>query len=321
MAGVSTWPDYMHNYHAFWLANANAITAGAEAETRDSGYSWYMDSDIGIARTNNPYVGESGYNPDTDLDNIESQFSDFQKEVESLSHIDDWGKAFAEAVSLLAEQIPQVAEVEDVDVDEEVDAAADAYERRRTPAFMRTIGRLAAGLNDVNAVHGSAFFSALASVENEFQGDIGAHRSEMRTQAERARMEHKSRRLLQGQQLNTQADVARNNAVLSATTEMLKMLSALTGMKGELVRLRADTSKMAVVARKEHVDQTLAIKTKEATWELDLYAYAGNLLASISGGVQKTPDAGWMADVLGGLSIANLAVDTIGDVVDIFSGK
>ncbi len=53
-------------------------------------------------------------------------------------------------------------------------------------------------------------------------------------------------------------------------------------------QLIAESNRVKIVAKKEENDSAMVIDHKDAIWDLEVYKYGGNLLASIGGGVSGT---------------------------------
>src|SRR5690606_3676713 len=54
-------------------------------------------------------------------------------------------------------------------IDESVEEAVKAFERQNFPALMRSVGRFAAGMADINATMNSSFIIGMAMLEQQFQ--------------------------------------------------------------------------------------------------------------------------------------------------------
>jgi hypothetical protein len=53
---------------------------------------------------------------------------------------------------------------------------------------------------------------------------------------------------------------------------------------GNIMHSTIDVNKMKIIAKSEQTEKQLEIEIHEVTWPLDVYTYAGNMLASIGGG-------------------------------------
>lgn len=89
---------------------------------------------------------------------------------------------------------------------------------------------------------------------------------------------------------------------LLATVEMVyRYHLQQVDFKKVAAQLTADVNRLALVAEKEEVDVNRDIDVADAKWNLELWAYLGNLLASVQGAVvQTSPGKGTASSVIGG---------------------
>lgn len=90
-----------------------------------------------------------------------------------------------------------------------------------------------------------------------------------------------------------------------ASQEIAKIASEIPFKKSDLMlrasELQVEARRIAIVAKKEHIDQVTALDEADAKWPFELYTYAGNLLASIGGAaVQSKSDTSKMQSAIGG---------------------
>ena len=114
------------------------------------------------------------------------------------------------------------------------------------------IPRFEAGMRDINAVVSSAFVLGRAIIETdadqEVTRNVASHESKLRLH------------------------------YLPTETEAVDMKLKLTQMMIEAYRIK-------IVAKKEEIDDTLEYDAADAKWDLEVFAYGGNLLAAPGGGV------------------------------------
>jgi hypothetical protein len=274
-----------------------------------------MDDDLTTARAANPYTGKEAYNPEGDLGIAELAYEEYKTSANELAPSTDFAAdvAVVEAEYLTA---PTVTAPEDVDVDADVSQAANAYEIEITPELMRSIGRFAASRQEAGAVGGTGFTFGLAELERAHLEKIGSFRGKLHSELTKDAFQFKLSRDLKKMELEVSIGVEDNKqryAWLVAASELLsKMRLAKLSAIETSGRIGMEIGKLGIVARKEQHDMNIALATKASTYNLDLYAYGGNLLASVSGGVYKT--AGEMESWEKWLSGASSVAGIIGDI-------
>jgi len=70
----------------------------------------------------------------------------------------------------------------------------------------------------------------------------------------------------------------------AATDDALKVVALKLEYQKSLTHYVIEANRIAVVAHKEQDDKDLGIDFSEATWDLEIFQHAANMLAGISGG-------------------------------------
>lgn len=298
--GVNSWPDYMQYTHWWWLSDEKTDSAGQRAV----GNTFNMDDDLTTARAANPYTGKAAYNPEDDLSVAEVAYQDYRDQVVALIPATD----LATDLATVEGDYLQTAELpipEDMDIESDVDEAVTAYESKLTPELMRSIGRFCASRQENNAVSGSGFTFGLMELERTHLDKVAEFRANIHTKFRETAFQFKATRDLKAMELKY--------AWLGAGLELLsKLRLSKVASYMDVLKAGGEIAKLGVVARKEQHDMDLALGAKSATYNLDLYAYGGNLLAAVSGGVYKT--AGEMSDFSKVLSGVAATAGAIGSV-------
>jgi len=174
-------------------------------------------------------------------------------------------------------------------IDESVEEAVKAFERQNFPALMRSVGRFAAGMADINATMNSSFIIGMAMLEQQFQTDVASFRAAMEQQA------RKERTLF----------------ILQAASQMGQLYHEQLNEQYRAVTLLGEIKKTLLIAEQERQTTDLGYDTAEIHWPLDLFSYGGNMLSSISGAaVVPRPLPKW-ASALSGAFTATAAVGTL----------
>jgi len=65
---------------------------------------------------------------------------------------------------------------------------------------------------------------------------------------------------------------------------MIRYVGLKLGANEALTRIRIDGQKIGIIAQKEESDQQLDIDVADASWDIERFQYAANLIGSIAGG-------------------------------------
>ena len=163
--------------------------------------------------------------------------------------------------------------VDDLQTTTDLGDKQDAFEVDSEDAHLRAINRFSSQMADINAVNSSAFIIGLALMESARQRQLTQFRAEMNYRDRYARIE---------------------------------------GFKTAAV-LTADYVKARLVADLDYIDQRVQYAMKNQLWSLELYKYASNALAGISGAVSSSEDKpSKISSALGGAMIGAGAGALIG---------
>ena len=221
-----------------------------------------MDSALGSS----PWTGLLAYDPDVDIASYEAVVAAFKVLLSGLSDTVDWATMYAQADLTLA-GVGEAAII--------ADAAAfgsilDAdLNTKILPRFRR-------GMQDINAVVSSAFVLGQAVIEGFRDRELAKHTSVLRL------------------------DV--NTRKISATDQMVQMMGRRITWNEEYAKIFIEGTRIKIVARKEEIDKNAAIDEADAKWDLGVFQFGSNLLASIGGGtaVPYMPGTSSAATALGG---------------------
>jgi hypothetical protein len=249
-AGKVSWPSYLQDVHHSWLNDTDtdfldtSITAAMNASFDD-----------------NPYLGETAYNPTTELATAWSEVSDLKSTIESLNYIEDYESAVAQAIT--SAEVLNSEEFIVADVNAYSAILEDQLNAETLPAFQ-------AGMLNISAINTSAFAIGESIMRGFKSRDVAKYSSELRYRLH----------------------LQRNEFVRTSISEMLQVLLTRADLWARLAQLSVEAKRVHIVAQKEYLAEQLTIDVNEARWELDTFQYGANLLGSISGGVvpsQKGP--------------------------------
>jgi len=219
----------------------------------------------------NPYTGETAYNPATRIANWETEIGVFETLVDALSETTDWAAILGQAVTTIDANwtAPTPAAAAEIAADVTAFEAIqdDRVEETVLPRFQR-------GMQDINAVMSSAFVIGQAIIEGMTDRDVAKYQGELRTKA-----------FLLKDQLVADSLVKKNIAYTISAEQMVKYVGMMLGSNDSLARLTLDAEYRALEVERTEEENQLEIDGAEIAWPLELYQYGANLIASISGGV------------------------------------
>ena len=236
-----------------------------------------MDSAIG----NSPWTGKFAYNPDAAIASYEAGVTAFAALLAGLSDITDWNAFYANAALT-------IDGVGDANIAADVAAYADVLD---DDIAARVLPRFRRGMQDINAVVSSAFPIGEAIIEAFQARDVAKYAATLRS--------------------------ALGDKRLQAVDQMMNMMARRIGWEESYVRLLVESKRIKIVAKKEQTDQDATIDEADAKWDLEVFQYGGNLMASIGGGtaIPNMAKKNVGASVLGGAVTGAAAGAYVGSVV------
>jgi len=294
-SGTVGWPEYMEDTHHNWL-KGNPV--GSDDEMT---YSIVDLMNTAHGAGGNPYDGESSFDPNaaltlvtnSPLKKIDDQLTASKAILDAINPENDFAGYVAQAAneythfaditfldSLSSAISGLLSAVESALSSTAISNMVSAFEDNKKPRFLRDIGMWSAGMADINAVHTSSFIIGLALQQIEFSNSVDGYEKELKgniynkivqagidayVKAQTLRVHNKDSMLIQGADL------------------MSKLESLRSQVQNNLVQLKAEIEKMTIVAMKEKTDRQLNIDVDEAKWDMEVYMYGTNVMASISG--------------------------------------
>jgi hypothetical protein len=249
-SGEVDYPTYMKEIHEDLLNHSAFGTTDIIDQS--------LTSVINTALGNSPFTGEAAYDPEVAMDEADTAICAFDTVVDAMDHTSDWQSAVINVASVIDDNIIDSDYIKD-DVDAYAEIVDDEIEAKVLPQFE-------AGMRDANAVMTSAFVIGKALIWDGRNRDVNKYQTELRFK------------------LHTQ----RNEIIIRSVDRMLSNLVHRVEFEKAVAALTTDAKRVRIVAMKEEVDQQLSIEESDARWDLELYEYAGNLLASIGGASTST---------------------------------
>ena len=203
-----------------------------------------MDSAIGSS----PWTGLSAYNPDAAIAEYEAGIKAFAVLLAGLSDTADWNAFYANAALVLDG-------AGDANIAADVAAYADILD---DDIAARVLPRFRRGMQDINAVVSSAFPIGEAIIEAFQARDVAKYAATLRSSLSDKR--------------------------LQVVEQMMNMMARRIGWNEVYAKILIEAKRIKIVAKKEQTDQDATIDDADAKWDLEVFAYGGNLMAAIGGG-------------------------------------
>ena len=128
--------------------------------------------------------------------------------------------------------------------------------------------RFEAGMRDINAVVSSAFVIGRANIEEARLREVGKFSAGLHAKA--------------------------------FGDDALRLIALKLESQKFASHMIIEANRLKIVAKKEETDTGHTIDEADATWDLNVFQYAGNLMAAIGGGVSGKPKKSMISSALGG---------------------
>lgn len=247
-SGAVDYPDYMEDIQVNWLTGG---TTGSPAPALDVPIEDAMDAAF-TTNSGNPWVGETSYSPTTELDLLDTKYSEVDTLVARLDHVMDWRTMFRNAKQELEDAFYS---------DEELDADVAEFERNATKRHRRGLASYTGGMADINAVNSSQFIIGMALQQSDLEDSVNKY------EAEKKLIQKKEKAI----------------TIISGISQMLGLLSANTAAEMNMLSVKQAITQLSIIAEKESDEDQRDLDFKEALWDLEVFQYGANVLASISG--------------------------------------
>lgn len=226
-----------------------------------------MDEALENAWDNSPYTEGYTYDPTDDIADSKRRLDEFNQLITNLDPANVWSDYYDVALAKLDLIIGD---------DEQARILADFASRQRD-ALLPAIGTFSAGMADIGAINSSAYVLGLVMLEHAYMRDVARFNSEL------AMQEYGRKQAL----------------VLGAVGDMVRLLTIKVDSDRTASNMTTEINRMAIVANADFLKHDLEIAAKDASWNLEIWQYGANLLASVSGGT-SIPGSGTQGDLAQG---------------------
>ena len=245
-SGQVDYPTYMKSWHENLLSHAG-VDAPILSVTEAMNAAW----------GNSPFTGETAYDPDVEVAAILTASNDLDDLVDLLSQ----GTGLDALVSSILDDSRVATAISDfdnviTDITHLVNAdLVNAVALNQIPEFE-------AGMRDIGAVVSSAFPIGKGIINKAVVDQTAKIAGELRLQQVKFAAD-----------MHTKMFTESALAIVQLKLQYQYQLSALT----------IEANRLKIVAKKEEVDTNLKIIEVDATWDLEIFKYGGNVLGAIAG--------------------------------------
>lgn len=247
-SGAVSWPNYIQEAH-YGILSREGLDA----------VSLSVIGAVNAALSNDPYSGETAFDPSYDLIFIEDALNNFEADIGLWNPYTSW-TSIVDVVN---------AKLDGVFSEDVITDARDAYaDSMQDELDDDILPKYRVGMRDLNMINTSAFAIGEALIYGKKLKEVAKFEADLRLKNAASRWEGLFRSV---------------DRVTENELNKYKFKQSLVGMITEGTRL-------TIVASKEYVDKQLEIDAASARWDMESFQYAANVIAAPSGGT-STPQA------------------------------
>ena len=248
-----------------------------------------------------PYAGATAYDPGGDITNIQSAITDLQAAISGLpdtssimSSAKSSADAFLSTPSFIGGTRPltdtnvtsAVAKVETFFGLSTISSLMLAFEAGERLTFNREIGRLSVSLHDLRRSMTSSWDTTMAMAGQAFYDRIAAKRVELMgvyaNLVEKFTAMYNNRTIME-EQFDVQWQQLEEHSVVQVAALYCQRTMELVEAARAKAVAAMDAAKFIITANDDANRINLSYETQDALWNLNLFSFGGNVLASISG--------------------------------------
>ncbi len=291
-SGKIEYASYLQNVHDNWLTGE----ANADHDIMATSINDMMNAAV---LGDNPYTSPTNSNPDAVnglIDRMEVEIAKIISNTATLDEENNWN-SFNDSITTqitatIINNNSDAAYVDNSDTDDatvnaEIAANDAIIDSRITTTILP---RFQAGMQDINAVVSSAFVVGQSNIESEGQLDKDKFAADIRLKSYMLGFEGILKRDLQINEINesrskrvTARDIQHNEMIMTGTKDVIGMLiNRLEFIKiGTHYRIEGD--RIIFLMRQEYEERVVDWDEKDEVWDMSMYQYGVNVMASISG--------------------------------------
>ncbi len=279
-SGKVEYSAYLEAVHLDWLGTG----IGGDAMTTN------IAELMETAQTGgNPYTAAVNSNPDTVnglIDLIEVEVAKIVNTTATLDEENDWDTFNNSITTQIATTIIDNTDesnnlLDDTTVNAEIAANDAIIDSRITTTILP---RFQAGMQDINAVVGSAFVIGKSNIETEAQLDKDKFGADIRLTNYNLGVkiaEMRNDRIMK-------RDMQHNEMIMTGTKDVIGMLIN----RLEYIKIGAhyttEANRIIFVMRQEYEERVVEWDEKDTVWDMTIYQYGANVMAGITGAAATT---------------------------------
>jgi hypothetical protein len=274
---------YLESIHGEWLNNAGAD------------HSLYSITDvINALYGNSPWTSLVAYDPAAPIAAWEATLDAFAAVLAGISYTTDWASFHQQAIVSIGAApniaTPAAALITAAQADDEIVAYGDLLDDR---IDANVLPRFRRGMQDINSVVTSAFAIGEAIIEAFNNRDLAKYAADVRLSVVNKNADigiENARIQLDANKANASVSSTYADLYVRASEQMLRLMLQTIAFEEGYAKLSVESNRIKIVALKEQTDMDAKIDVEDSLWDISLFQYGGNLIASIGGGT-LVPDS------------------------------
>lgn len=314
-AGKVGFPTYLEDMHTNWVGDGDVL-----ANLTD-----IMDTALGVA--GNPFEALSYTDPSTDFDAVETEFQEFDTDVDALNYSTDYGAV----VDAVVAKVDEAGVLNDLDIttltsDSESTATSELatavskavdnidesvirnlvknFEARTSYSRDRAIRRFSGQMADINAVQGSAYMFGLALIEAQVVQSVEDFHSQVTREQFSRNVEHHidlfKTFLSRSVETSIRNKVVRDSMLTKDTNLMTNMLYRNINLHQVVASTLAEIKRVSTVAEAEYIGNTADLNKAFSSWDFEVFNMASPVAGALGGGTFVPKSASKASSAIGG---------------------
>jgi hypothetical protein len=214
------------------------------------------------ALSTSPWTGQVAYDPDDDISAYIASLANFRTILSGLNDTANWASFYDQSNAKITDS-----------TEDDIIAYGNILDDQLT---INTLPRFKRGMQDINAVVSSSFVIGESVIEGFRDRDVAKYAADIR--------------------------LSRQQQILNGVDQIINIRNNRLGLEDSYVKTYIEAMRIKIVAKKEESDKNIDIDEQDALWDLEVFQYGANVMASIQGGTvsngPRRPSTA--ASVLGG---------------------
>jgi hypothetical protein len=294
-SGAVDYPDYMKAAHEDWLTQS-------AADSIEASVTEVMNDALGSS----PWATQTAYDPDADIAASQAMITAFSAVLAGIVDTTSWHALMTQSITSVGAKYSAVVadKVGTALTAAQITASIAAFSNDLSDDVnTKVLPRFRRGMQDINAVVSSAFPIGEAIIEAYRLRDVAKYDSELRLNAVQLNTEIDKANLLKDVQvaeMNLRSDLEYEKMYIEGTSQMLQLMIHRVSWLDSTMKTTIEANRIKIVAKKEQNDVDMEIDKDDALWDLEVFQYGSNVLASVSGGTATAAKPSKASSAIGG---------------------